>query len=161
MNTTEAGNIDALRMAALEEGLSVTAGSLDAEAFYRRVDRQRAISRGKGSPLTTVFGHLINMARRERALTLQQLADEIGIDALELLQIEEGKEAPEPRVVSKLARTLNIPPGRLMQLAGHVPTIDKKVETAAYEFAAHANSRPLEPDELEALHEFVKVLASV
>ena len=161
MNTEErTPQYDARTMASLEEGVCITAGSLNTTAFYRRVERQRAQSHAKGSPLMTIFGIFLNRARRERSLTLEQLAELTGADALELLQVEEGLAAPEPRVVSRLARTLQVPPGRLMQLAGHVQTLDASLATAAYAFATRSNSKPLEPEEREALHEFVKALAA-
>jgi hypothetical protein len=93
----------------------------------------------------------------ERALSLDQLAGQIESDPLELLLIEKGKRIPEPRIVSKLA--LNVPPGKLMQLAGHSESLDKEVATAAYAFAASASTKPLDPNEKAALHEFVKALA--
>ena len=43
------------RMAALEEGVSVTAGALDTEAFYRRVEQQRAMSQQTASALSDEF----------------------------------------------------------------------------------------------------------
>jgi hypothetical protein len=81
---------DAHKIAALEKGVSVTAGSLNTTAFYRRVERQRAMSRAEGSALTTVFGRFLNMARRNLSLTLEQLAEQIDTDPLELLRVEEG-----------------------------------------------------------------------
>lgn len=147
-------------MAALEEGVSVTAGSLDTAAFYRRVEQQRAASEGKNSPYAPVLGMFLNLARRERSLTLEQLAKQMDSNPLELLLIEEGRLTPEPRIISKLARALNVPPGKLMQLAGHIESLDKEVASAAYAFVASASIRPLEPSEKAALHEFVKALAS-
>lgn len=161
MNTEERTEQNDIRkIAELEDGASVTAGSLNTAAFYRRVEQQRALSQSPASPFVTVFGRFLNMARREHSWTLEQLAKQIDADALELLQIEEGLKAPDPRIVSKLARKLNVPPGSLMQLAGHVGARDKRIETAAYAFATRSHSKPLEPEEREALHEFVKALAT-
>lgn len=154
-------NEDAIRrMANMEDGVSVTAGSLDTDAFYRRVEYQRAMSQPTETTFSPVLGQFLNLARRELALSLEQLAEEIDSNAIELFLIEEGRKIPEPRVLSKLARVHNVPPGRLMQLAGHVQALDKEVASAAFAFAARANSKPLEPEDREALHEFVKALAS-
>lgn len=150
----------ARKLADMEEGLSVTAGSLDTEAFFRRVERQRASSSEVASPFPTVFGLFLNMARRERSLTLEALAGQVDSDVFELFLIEEGRRTPEPRIVSRLARALEVPPGRLMQLAGHVQSMDTEVAKAAYAFAARSNTKPLDPQEREALQEFVKALAS-
>lgn len=144
----------------LEEGVSVTAGSLDTAAFYRRVERQRAASEEKTQPYAAVLGMFLNLSRREKSLTLDQLAGQIESDPLELLLIEEGRRVPEPRIVSKLARALGVPPGKLMQLAGHVESLDQEVASAAYAFVASASTKPLDASEKAALHEFVKALAS-
>ncbi len=154
-------NEEAIRqMATLEEGVSVTAGVVDTEAFYRRVEQQRAISQQTASAFSSVLGLFLNMARRERSLSLEQLAGEIDSNAMELFLIEEGKKTPEPRLVFRLAGALNVSPGRLMQIAGHAQVLDHEVAAAAYTFATRAHSKPLEPEEREALHEFVKALAS-
>jgi transcriptional regulator with XRE-family HTH domain len=161
MNMTKKSTDEAVRLIAqMEEGVSVTAGSLDTAAFYRRVERQRLASEEKESPFATVLGMFLNLARRDRSLTLDQLALQIEAQPIELLMIEEGRRVPEPRLVSKLARALNVPPGKLMQLAGHIESLDKEVATAAFAFAASASTKPLEPNEKQALHEFVKALAS-
>jgi hypothetical protein len=85
MNTQEgAEQNDVRKLADLEEGLTVTAGSLDTAAFYRRVERQRYLSHATTAPFMPVFGRFLNMARRERSLTLEQLAEQIGTNACEL-----------------------------------------------------------------------------
>lgn len=158
---TDTINEDAIRkIASMEEGVSVTAGSLDTDAFYRQVERQKAMSQQIPTGFSTVLGRFLNLARRERSLSLEQLSEEIDASAMDLFLIEEGRKIPEPQIISKLARSLNLPPGRLMQLAGHVQTLDKEVVSAANAFAGRTNSKPLEAEEREALHEFVKALTS-
>jgi|GEM_PF-3064782 len=146
-------------MADMEENVSVTAGALDTAAFYRRVERQRAVAEQKPGPYVTVLGMFLNLARRERSMSVEALAKEIDADPMELLLIEQGKHVPEPRIVSRLARALQVPPGKLMQLAGHIESLDQEVAKAAYAFAASANIKPLDKSEREALHEFVRALA--
>ena len=41
-----------------------------------------------------VFGQFLNMARRERGLSVQQLAQTIGMNPYDLLLLEVGKELP-------------------------------------------------------------------
>ena len=55
----------ALMLAELEEGCSVTAGSLDVEAFYRKVEDTKAQATHGREPLLSVFSRVINMARRD------------------------------------------------------------------------------------------------
>jgi transcriptional regulator with XRE-family HTH domain len=143
--------------ASLEEDLSITAGTLDTASFFRKLERQREERRE--SPFGSVLGMFLNLARREKGLSLDALAQLTGATFLELHQAEEGERIPEPRIISKLARTLEVPPGKLMQLAGHVEALDKSLADAACAFAASASTKPLAPDEREALEEFVKALA--
>lgn len=147
------------RLADLEEGMSITAGTLDTDAFYRRVESQRAES-AKDTPLLAILGEFLNLARRARKLSPENLAKKIDLDVLTLLQIEDGKVVPEPRIVSLLAKILEIPAGKLMQLAGHTQLLDRQLSEAACAFAMRSKSKPLDSEEQEALHEFVKALTS-
>lgn len=158
--TTKTSDEIARSMARLEEGVSVTAGSLNTEAFYRRVERQKEAAEERSSPYSVVLGLFLNMARRDKRLSIETLAEQVDSSPLELLLIEEGHHVPEPRVLSKLSRVLEVPPGKLMQLAGHVQSLDQDVARAAYRFAASGSTKPLEPEERAALIEFVNALAS-
>jgi transcriptional regulator with XRE-family HTH domain len=111
-------------------------------------------------PLGNVFGRFLNMARREKGLSVQQLAQAIGINPYDVLLLEEGREAPEPRIVSRVAQTFGVPPRKLAQVAGHVVP-DTSTASAALAFAASSSTKPLEPDQKEALHEFIKALSSM
>ena len=147
-------------MADLEDGCSVTAGRLDAEPFSHEA-AERTAGPAKKEAYLAILGRLINMARRSAGLTLEQLAERADIDAREIFLIEEeAGAAPEPQVVSRLARALSLPTGKLHQLAGHVTVLDPGVSTAAYRFAARSASvQPLSADQEAALNEFVEALA--
>lgn len=107
-----------------------------------------------------VFGQFLNMARRERGLSVQQLAQTIGMNPYDLLLLEVGKELPELRIVSKVANVFNVPPRKLAQAAGlMIP--DRTTAQAALAFAASSSTKPLEPEQKEALHEFIRALASM
>jgi transcriptional regulator with XRE-family HTH domain len=145
---TYAINEDAVRrMANLEDEVSVTAGSLNTEAFYRRVERQCEMTKPVEMEFSTILGLFLNRARRDRSLSLEQLADYVDSNTIELFLIEEGKKVPEPRIVSQLSRVLNVPAGPLMQLAGHVQIRDERVISAATAYVARSNSKPLDQDE--------------
>ena len=107
-----------------------------------------------------VFGQFLNMARRERGLSVQQLAQTIGMNPYDLLLLEVGKELPELRIVSKVANVFSVPPRKLAQAAG-LMIADKTTAQAALAFAASSSTKPLEPEQKEALHEFVRALASM
>ncbi|MGC1361698.1 MAG: helix-turn-helix transcriptional regulator [Silvibacterium sp.] len=110
--------------------------------------------------LGNVFGQFLNMARREKGLSVQQLAQTVGMNPYDVLLLEEGKEFPEPRIVSKIAQVFDVPPRKLAQIAGHVVP-DTTTARAALAFAASSSTKPLEPSQKEALHEFIKALSSM
>ena len=104
-----------------------------------------------------VFGQFLNMARREQGLSVQQLAQTIGMNPYDLLLLEVGKELPELRIVSKVANVFRVPARKLAQAAGlMIP--DRTTAQAALAFAASSSTKPLEPEQKEALHEFVRAL---
>lgn len=107
-----------------------------------------------------VFGQFLNMARRERGLSVQQLAQTIGMNPYDLLLLEVGKELPELRIVSKVANVFNVPARKLAQAAG-LMIADRTTAQAALAFAASSSTKPLEPEQKEALHEFIRALASM
>lgn len=107
-----------------------------------------------------VFGQFLNMARREQGLSVQQLAQTIGMNPYDLLLLEVGKELPELRIVSKVANVFNVPPRKLAQAAG-LMIADRTTAQAALAFAASSSTKPLEPEQKEALHEFIRALASM
>jgi len=104
-----------------------------------------------------VFGQFLNMARRERGLSVQQLAQTIGMNPYDLLLLEVGKELPELRIVSKVANVFQVPARKLAQATGlMIP--DRTTAQAALAFAASSSTKPLEPEQKEALHEFIRAL---
>lgn len=107
-----------------------------------------------------VFGQFLNMSRRERGLSVQQLAKTIGMNPYDLLRLEDGKELPELRIISSVAKVFNVPPRKLAQAAG-VVIPDKTTAQAALAFAASSSTKPLEPEQREALHEFIRALAGM
>jgi HTH-type transcriptional regulator, competence development regulator len=118
------------------------------------------ISDAKLVQLGNVFGRFLNMARREKGLSVQQLAQTMGMNPYDVLLLEEGKEQPEPRIVSKVAQAFGVPPRKLAQIAGLV-VADTTTASAALAFAASSSTKPLEPGQREALHEFIKALSSM
>jgi DNA-binding XRE family transcriptional regulator len=107
-----------------------------------------------------IFGQFLNLARRERGLSVQQLAQTIGMNPYDLLLLEVGKELPELRIISKVASVFNVPPRKLAQATGlMIP--DKTTAQAALAFAASSSTKPLEPEQKEALHEFIRALAAI
>lgn len=150
----------ARNMAKLEDGYSVTAGCLDTESFFKEVE-QRGVTTLHKEKYAGVLSRLISLARRAEGLTREQLAERADVDIIEVFQIEEDVNiVPESIVIARIAKTLNLPVGKLQQLAGHMEVIDLQVSTAAYEFAAHSGSlEPLSREQRTALNEFIKALS--
>lgn len=148
------------KLAEIESGYSVTAGALDFDLFLRKVDASRARQNGI-EPHLGIFSKLVELKRRDAGYTREILAELAHIEVVDLFQIETNLEvAPEPRVVSRLARALELPAGKMMQLVGHLNVIDGTVTRAAQKFAASSGSmQALSDDEKRALNEFVEALA--
>jgi transcriptional regulator with XRE-family HTH domain len=107
------------------------------------------------------FGKFVNLMRRRRGFSMEQLADAADLDASELLVIEDNVHyVPEPRTVFKLAQTFEVSQQRLMQLAGLAAANDVGLRQEAVRFAARSESvQKLTPEESSALEVFVAVLS--
>lgn len=107
------------------------------------------------------FGKFVNLMRRRRGLSMEQLADAADLDASELLEIEADLHyVPEPRAVYRLAQTFEVSQRRLMQLAGLAAANDVGLRQEAVRFAARSESvQKLTPEESSALEAFVAVLS--
>ncbi len=107
------------------------------------------------------FGKFVNLMRRRRGLSMEQLAEAAEVDASELLVIEDDlHHVPEPRTIYKLAQTFEVSQRRLMQLAGLTAANDAGLRQEAVRFAARSESvQKLTPEESSALEAFVAVLS--
>ena len=107
------------------------------------------------------FGKFVNLMRRRRGYSMEQLAECADLDASELLVIEnEVHYVPGPRTIYKLAQTFDVSQQRLMQLAGLAAANDAGLRQEAVRFAARSESvEKLTPEESAALEAFVSVLS--
>jgi transcriptional regulator with XRE-family HTH domain len=113
-------------------------------------------------PARSAFTRLLKLARRERNLTMEEFARAAGVELSELVRIEQDEEYAPPReIVSRIARLLALPEGRLMALAGLVVVPDTSLGEAAARFAARSEPvRKLTREERAALEEFVGFLCT-
>ena len=113
------------------------------------------------NPGRLAFSKLIELRRRERRLTIEQLAKTADVDLGELLDIESGQaQSVEPRTVHQLAQVLRLPGAKLLQLSGLAIARDEGIEREAVRFAARSEPiGKLNHAEYEALEEFVRFLA--
>ena len=71
------------------------------------------------------IGEFIRRKRKEKKLTLKQLADEIGLSQTYLSQIELGDRKASPEIIKKLAKVFNLPHLYLMEKAGYTGKTDR------------------------------------
>lgn len=136
----------------------VGAGAL---AFDPAMFGHRVVTSPAAEDTRLAFGKLINLMRRKRNLSVEQMAEEADLDASEILIIEDDvRHIPEPRTVYRLAQFLHVPQMGLMQLAGLTRAKDPGLHREAVRFAARSESvSKLTRDENAALEAFVSVLS--
>jgi len=64
-------------------------------------------------PCVGKFGENLRAARKKLDLTQEQVAERSGVQAGEVSRIECGKRDPKISTMEKLARAVEVPPGRL------------------------------------------------
>ncbi len=111
---------------------------------------------------TYAFGTLVEVLRRVRMLSVEQLATEARVSTAELLSIEvDPKYVPSPRAVHQLAGYFDIPPRSLLKLANVTVVHNDRLREAAVRFAASSSQvMKLSREERAALAEFVGFLSS-
>jgi transcriptional regulator with XRE-family HTH domain len=107
------------------------------------------------------LARFVELSRRKRQLSVEQLSERADVEVAELLAIENGEEfIPEPRTIYQLSRELGVKPEPLLELAGLVSVKQSRISDAAIRFAARSEPMAkLSPEEEKALHWFVKELA--
>lgn len=108
------------------------------------------------------FGALVQLLRRERKLSVDQLASAVQVATPELISIElDPKYVPKPRTVFQISKYFGLPDRPLMKLANVTTTHNDRLRDAAVRFAASSSKvMELSREERAALAEFVQFLAS-
>lgn len=108
----------------------------------------------------SALGKLIELARRKKALGLEELSVRAEIDLAELVELERGEPMTvEPRTIYRLCQALELPRAGVMELAGLTRRRDRALDDAAVRFAAQSKSiEKLSKEEKRALEEFVRGL---
>lgn len=112
------------------------------------------------TPIKVAFARFVQLARRERKLSLEQFAAKVDIDLVELMNVEKDERyIPALRTVHQIAHFLKVPEQKLMALAGLLKAKDAKFQTAALKFAARSESvEKLSEEEHAALEEYINFL---
>ena len=107
-----------------------------------------------------ILGQFIEYTGRCRlGLSLEDLSRRASVALRELLELERNNVSPTPRTLFQLSQSLNLPFGKLQELAGLAQPRDERLNEAALRFAARSEpNAELSPDEREAYEEFIKVL---
>jgi len=143
-----------LAKAEQEDGCFISAGGLVSALEQSEQQASNVV------PLRQAFVRFVQLARRERRLSVDQFAEKVDVDLVELLKIEtEEQYQPAIRTVHKIAGFLSVSEQRLMALAGLLQVKDVQFQNAALKFAARsAPVEKLSTEEHSDLEEIVKFL---
>lgn len=107
----------------------------------------------------SAIARLVQLARREAGLTLEQFAKKVEVSSEELRATEAAATTPEPRVLHALSEGLGVSYQKLLTLAGHRRQRDEQLEREVLRFAASsAPMDKLSKGEAQALHDFLSLL---
>ncbi len=148
-----------MRMAQHEGDAEIAAGQLSVDPLFERASAY--IEESDEECPNVVFGRFVNLMRRQRRLSLEQLADEADVDMADLVEIEKDlHHKPELRTAYQLANYFKVSRSRLIQLAGLASPQDSKLFNEGVRFAARSEpTAELTPEEGAALEAFVAVLS--
>lgn len=106
------------------------------------------------------FRLAVQLLRRGRSLTVDELAKRADIDRNEVIAMERNQGyRPSPLTLHKLSRFFGVPERRMLVLAGAVKDVPAEMQECASRFAAHSESfSKLTAEEKKALDEFMQFL---
>lgn len=148
-----------VRMARHEGDAEVGAGRLAIDPVF---DGERiSADAGEEEGPIVAFGRFVNLMRRQRGMSLEQLADDADVDMGDLVEIEsDPNHRPELRTAYQLANYFKVSQSGLMQVAGLAAPKDARLFDEGVRFAARSESTAaLTPEEGAALEAFVAVLS--
>ena len=107
------------------------------------------------------LGKLVELRRRQKGLTAEELAKQARVTPAALLNLEHGIRLPNtPDVTALVAPVLDLPAEKLAALAGGRGPLAPAPRAAASQFTAQTRSVvPLSPAEQSALGHFLEALA--
>lgn len=108
------------------------------------------------------FHRVVQMLRRSRGLTIDQLAENTKIDRDELMALERNPAyRPSPLTLHRLSEFFEVPDRKLAVLAGAIREVPDDLRQQAARFAAQSDSfAKLTNEEQRLLDEFVGFLRS-
>ncbi len=147
----------------LREAFADTGEDLDALAARGKAAAQRALSEtpdpARVKDLHRGLGVLLQMLRRRERLSIDELAKNANVSAVELRHIETDPAFnPNPRTIFQLEQYFKLDERSLVILSGAVH-VETRVREEAVRFAANSeNIHGLTKEERKLLNQFVKFL---
>jgi len=142
------------------EGHSLSMLRRVAQALNKRLIVHMAEPDSRAETVHYVFQTVMQNLRRQRGLTVDELAEELGIDRDDVVAMERSRGyRPRPLTLHTLSKFYGIPPARLNILAGATREASKSIQEQAARFAAQSESFvKLTREEKKLLDDFVKFL---
>lgn len=145
---------------AAEDDADVTAGTYndnrsDATALHRRAGHTE-----EEFAESLAFSALIRLLRKERGLSVQQLAEYANISVAEVISIEQDRAyRPKHQTISQLSEFFGIAPGAMMKLSNISQVQDETFVSETICFAANAaDILNLGEQERQILHKYIRFL---
>lgn len=148
-----------MRLAQLEGDAEIGAGRLSGDPVF---DGDIApVAERDGVESNIAFGRLINLMRRKRRISLEQLAADADVTLTELAGIESDMHyRPALRTTCQLADFFHMPRTGFLELAGLTDQKNARLAEGAVRYAAPVESTAeLTPEENADLEAFVAVLS--
>ena len=148
-----------MRMARYEGDAEIGAGQLSIDPVFDN-DPVTTDTSGEEGP-NVAFGRFVNLMRRRKNMSLEQLANDADVDMADLVEIEtDPHHKPELRTAYQLANFFQVSRVGLMQVAGLAASKDSTLFDEGVQFAARSEpTAELTPEEGAALEAFVAVLS--
>ena len=147
-----------MRLAQLEGDTEIGAGRIAIDPVF---DGDTLPGGERDDESSIDFGRLINLMRRQRRISLEQLAADADVTLSELAGIENDMHfRPALRTTYQLASFFHMPPTGFLELAGLTDQKNARLAEGAVRYAAPAESTAeLTPEESADLEAFVAVLS--
>jgi len=123
--------------------------------------RLAALERQDRSRELAAVGKIIELRRREKGLSAEDLAHQAHVTEEALFDLERGLRLPNSRdVIVLVSRVIDLPGEKLLAAAGLGGTADAELRSAALQLATRTKPpERLSPPENAALAEFMEALA--
>lgn len=142
------------------EGHSLTMLNRIARVLNRKMTVVMSAADPEVGVLRYAFHLAVQLLRRGKSLTVDELAKRADIDRDEIVAMERNQGyRPSPLTLHKLSRFFGVPERRMLVLAGAVKEVPSEMRESACRFAAHSESfSKLTAEEKKALDEFMQFL---